>query len=105
MLCEEKTMTVKDLIQTEIENLDEDELEQLYEVIKMVAHWRRHNLEMMLRFGALLEQTKQAGVSLEQVTPVAQRTGVIAKLRRVAIDGPEDLAANHDKYIVDSNGE
>jgi hypothetical protein len=64
-------MTTKELIYAEIERIDEAQLDELYTVIK---HFTR---------------TQQA----------AAKPSLMAKLKRVQIDAPEDFAANLDLYM------
>ena len=63
-------MTTKQLIQAEIDALGEEDLGELYEVVK--------------RFAA----SKSEG----------NGSGILAKLRAVKIDAPPDFAANLDLY-------
>ncbi|MEE8302360.1 MAG: hypothetical protein V3S24_07980 [Candidatus Tectomicrobia bacterium] len=64
-------MTTKELIQAEIETLSEEELDELYAVIKHFAQSKRD----------------------------AQQQSFMAKLKRIQIDAPEDFAANLDLYV------
>jgi hypothetical protein len=65
-------MTIKELIETEIENIDETYLEELYQLILSFI------------------QTKQQ----------MQKQSLMSKLKDIQIDGPEDFAANHDLYAA-----
>jgi hypothetical protein len=67
-------MTTKELIEAEIDRMSEEELDELYRFIKDFAHSRRSNTDQ----------------------------SIMAKLRKIQFDGPEDLAANHNLY---SSGE
>jgi hypothetical protein len=64
-------MTTKDLIQAEIEHLSEQEL---YEVYKMVKEFT---------------QSKQTG-----------KQSLMSKLRSIRIDAPEDFSTNFDLYLT-----
>ena len=64
-------MTTKELIQAEIETLSEEELDELYAVIKHFAQSKRDT----------------------------QQQSFMAKLKRIQIDAPEDFAANLDLYV------
>lgn len=63
-------MTVKDLIQVEIDKLPEESLHDLYEVIKQFA-----------------QKKSQA------------KKGALSKLKSIKIQGPEDFAENIDLYL------
>jgi CRISPR/Cas system CSM-associated protein Csm2 small subunit len=67
-------MSTKELIQAKIEQLDEEQLKRLYQEIQRIS----------------------------QPEKMTSSTTLMAKLRRIEIDGPEDFAANLDLY---SNGE
>ena len=64
-------MTTKELIQTEIETLSDEELDELYTVIKQFTQSKRH----------------------------AKPQSFMAKLKRIQIEAPEDFAANLDLYV------
>lgn len=64
-------MTIKDLIYTEIDKLEEETLNELYEIVKHFAH----------------------------VQPARTKTGALKKLKRIKIQAPEDFAANFDLYL------
>ncbi len=64
-------MTVKEKIEAEIETMGNAELEELYELIKHFS--QRHR--------------------------TGERSSLMAKLKKIEIDAPEDFAANHDKYV------
>lgn len=64
-------MTTKELIYAEIDNLGEDELEQLYELIK----------------------------SFTQPKTNGDKRSIMAKLREIQFDGPPDLSTNLDLYL------
>ncbi len=63
-------MTTRELIYAEIERVDDDQLDELYAVIKQFT------------------QSKQAA-----------KPSLVEKLRRIQIDAPEDFAANLDLYL------
>ena len=64
-------MTMKERIKEEIDRLDEEQLEELYEVVKGLA------------------ESKEGGPELS----------LMARLKRIEIDAPEDFAANLDLYL------
>jgi hypothetical protein len=68
---ERGVMTTKELIQAEIEHLSEQEL---YEVYKMVKEFT---------------QSKQTG-----------KQSLMSKLRSIRIDAPEDFSTNFDLYLT-----
>ncbi len=70
-------MTTKERIYTEIETLDEDELQQLLGVIEN------------------LTQAKPQ-------TTAARKPGLLSRLKEIHINAPEDFSANIDQYM---NGE
>jgi hypothetical protein len=63
-------MTTKELIQAEIDNLSEEELEELYRFVKEFV----------------------------QSKPQMRESSLMARLRAIRIDAPEDFAANFDLY-------
>jgi hypothetical protein len=65
-------MTIKELIYSEIDGVGEENLAELYEVVK--------------RF------TQEKAVQLNP--------GVLSKLKRIKIQAPEDFAANLDLYLT-----
>ncbi len=65
-------MTTKALIQSEIENVPAENLGELYEIVK--------------RFAAASSDLP------------ARKTGVLARLKQIKIEAPEDFAANLDHY-------
>ena len=64
-------MITKEIIRSEIEKLNDEDLDKLYEIIKNFTN-RKH--------------------------PVKQPS-LLSKLRQISIDGPEDFAANLDLYV------
>ena len=62
-------MSTKQLIEEEIQQLDENQLNELYRIVKGLSSQKR-----------------------------AAATGLMAKLRGVHIDAPEDFASNLDQY-------
>lgn len=64
-------MTVRDMIYGEISKISEENLDELYEVVKHFA------------------QTKSN----------QPRTGALSKLKRIKIQAPADFAANLDLYL------
>jgi hypothetical protein len=67
----EAYVTTKELIFAEIERIDEAHLDELYTVIKQFA----------------------------QAQQPANKPSLMAKLKRIQIDAPEDFAANLDMYV------
>ena len=65
-------MITKELIRAEIDNLSGEYLEELYEIIKRFAQSKRQ----------------------------AKKQSLISRLKSIAIDAPEDFAANHDLYVT-----
>ena len=63
-------MTMKERIKAEIDRLDEQQLNELYEVVKDLARPKDGERELSL----------------------------MAKLKRIKIDGPEDFSANLDLW-------
>lgn len=64
-------MITKELIQVEIDNVDDEYLDELYDLIRRFA------------------QEKQRGA----------KSTFMAKLKSIQIDAPEDFAANLDLYV------
>jgi hypothetical protein len=74
-------MTTKERIKAEIEHVsDEEELNELYELVKGFTESRRHS---------------NGG-------KIAGKQSLMSKLRSIAIDAPEDFSANFEQY---SSGE
>jgi len=65
-------MTVKELIQVEIDAVNGEDLQELYDLIKRFAHSKRQ----------------------------AKTHSLMETLKSIAIDAPEDFAANHDLYVA-----
>jgi plasmid stabilization system protein ParE len=65
-------VVTKELIQTEIESLGRQDIEELYDLIKRFAQSKRQ----------------------------ARKQSLMSKLKSIAIDAPEDFAANHDLYVI-----
>jgi len=65
-------MTTKELIQTELDRLSGEELEELFAVIKRY-----------------LQSKHQAA-----------KPSLMSQLRAISIDAPEDFAAQHDRYVT-----
>ena len=65
-------MVTKELIKAEIDSLSGQDLEELYALIHRLG------------------QSKQQ----------AKKLSLMSRLKRIAIDAPEDLAANHDLYVI-----
>jgi hypothetical protein len=65
-------MTTKELIQTELDHLSGEELEELFAVI------RRY-----------LQSKHQS-----------PKPGLMSQLRSISIDAPEDFATQHDRYVT-----
>jgi len=68
-------MTIKELIYAEINRIEEDNLDELYEFVKQFA------------------------IAKSTTKP---KTGILNKLKRIKIQAPVDFAANIDQYM---NGE
>jgi len=68
----EVNVVTRELIQTEIESLERHDLEELYDLIKRFAQSKRQ----------------------------ARKQSLMSKLKSIAIDAPEDFAANHDLYVI-----
>lgn len=64
-------MTTKELIKTEIDSIKEEDLDELYALVKQFA------------------EAKETG----------KKQSIMEKLREIQFDGPEDLAANLDLYL------
>ncbi len=64
-------MTTKELIQAELDRLSEEQLDQLYRVIRR-----------------LTRAEEEAG-----------NASLMSRLRQIRIDAPEDFASNHDRYL------
>lgn len=62
-------MTAKELIQAEIDDLSEEELKEVYRLVKEFTRSKTNKLSLM------------------------------ARLRNIRIDAPEDFAANFDLYM------
>lgn len=67
----DQAMTTKELIKAEIDSLNQEELDELYTLIKKFARSRAAG-------------TKQS---------------IMSKLREIQFDGPEDFAPNLDLYL------
>ncbi len=65
-------MTTKELFKTEIDNLDNQDLEELYKIFRNFL------------------DTKS----------VSQKPGFMSKLKRIKIDAPEDFSANLELYAA-----
>ena len=64
-------MSTKELIEAEIEHLNDEQLEQLYQVVRELSASKKP----------------------------ASSPSLMAKLKQVKIDGPEDFATNLDLYL------
>ena len=64
-------MTTKELIKAEIDNLSDEHVDELYKMIK----------------------------SFPQSKTSTSSPGLLAKLKRIKIDAPEDFASNLDLYL------
>ena len=64
-------MTTKELIQSEIDRVSEDHLDELYKLVKDFAQSRQQNIKQSL----------------------------MSKLRSIKIDAPEDFSTNFDLYL------
>ncbi len=65
-------MTTKELIYTEINNIEEDDFDELYELLKRFAHSKQRS----------------------------RKPGLLTRLQRIQIDAPEDFATNLDLYTT-----
>ncbi len=65
-------MVTRELIHSEIENLNAQELDELYKLIRQLNRGKRKS----------------------------KKKGVLSKIRRVKISGPRDFSVNHDLYIT-----
>ncbi|MBV6399736.1 MAG: hypothetical protein CNIPEHKO_00013 [Anaerolineales bacterium] len=65
-------MASRELILSEIDNLNSKELDELYKVIRQMN----------------LEKRK------------SKKKGALARIRKVKISGPKDFSVNHDLYIA-----
>ncbi len=65
-------MTTREVIEAELDKIDDAYLEELYELIQQFAEMRQ----------------------------TSKKQTLMSKLRSIQIDGPSDLAANLDKYIL-----
>lgn len=65
-------MTVKEMIEAEINAMSGEELQELYGVIQKFAQSKRKK----------------------------KKSSLMAQLKRIRIDAPEDLAENHDLYVA-----
>ena len=65
-------MTMREVIEAELDKIDDAYLEELYALIQQFA------------------ETRQPG----------KKQTLMNKLRSIQIDGPSDLAANLDKYVL-----
>ena len=64
-------MTVKEMIEAEIDSMGSADLEELYEIIRRFARERQ----------------------------ASRKQTLIAQLKSIEIDALEDFAANHDRYV------
>lgn len=62
-------MAIKELIKAEVDNLDEEHLDELYDVIKRFVEWKHTHKE-----------------------------SIMDQLRHIKIDAPEDFSANFELY-------
>jgi hypothetical protein len=65
-------MTIREVLEAELEKIDDAYLEELYEIIQRFV------------------QTRQSG----------KKQTLMHKLRSIQIDGPSDFAANLDAYVL-----
>jgi len=64
-------MTTKELIQSEIDRVSEDDLDELYQLVKDFTQSRQQNA----------------------------RQSLMSKLRSIKIDAPDDFSTNFDLYV------
>ena len=65
-------MTLKEIIYAEINKIEEDNLEELYQFVKQLAIAK---------------------------SPAKPKTGILNKLKRIKIQAPVNFAANIDQYM------
>ena len=65
-------MTLKELIYAEINKIEEDNLDELYQFVKQLANAK---------------------------TTAKPKTGILTKLKRIKIQAPVDFSANIDLYM------
>jgi hypothetical protein len=66
-----QTITLKDLIKAEIDKLEEENLDELYELVKRFAETKSQN-----------------------------KSGILSKLKQIKIQAPKDFAANVDLNLI-----
>ena len=65
-------MVTRELIYSEIDRLNADELDELYKLIRQMSQTKRKS----------------------------KKKGALSKIRRIKIVAPRDFSLNHDHYIV-----
>ena len=65
-------MVTRELIHSEIERLNAEELDELYKLIRQFNRGKRKT----------------------------RKKGVLSKISQIKISGPRDLSVNHDRYIT-----
>ncbi|MBV6452698.1 MAG: hypothetical protein MHPDNHAH_03460 [Anaerolineales bacterium] len=68
-------MVTRELIHSEVDRLNADKLDEVYEHIRQLNRGKRK----------------------------LKKKGVLSKIRRVKISGPKDFSVNHDLYISGKN--
>jgi hypothetical protein len=66
-----QSITLKDLIKAEIDKLEEENLDELYELVKRFAETKSQN-----------------------------KSGILSKLKQIKIQAPKDFAANVDLNLI-----
>ncbi|MBI3161663.1 MAG: hypothetical protein HYZ23_04100 [Chloroflexi bacterium] len=65
-------MVTRELINSEIDRLNLDDLDELYKLIRQLSRAKR--------------KTK--------------KKGALARIKQVKVSGPKDLSVNHDRYVI-----
>ena len=65
-------MVTRELIHTEIDRLNTEDLDELYKMIRQLSRGKRKS----------------------------RKKGALSRIKRVRISAPKDLSVNHDLYIV-----
>ncbi len=111
-------MTVKERIHAEIDSLDSSELDELYEVIKLyarspksfaeaiarmiAAHEEQGKVltELLDRLNMRLKESNKPGTQAAAPSQPPHGANLVEKLKSISLDGPEDFAINHDRYVL-----
>lgn len=65
-------MVTRELVYSEIDRLNADELDELYKLIRQMSRTKRKS----------------------------KKKGALSKIKRIKIMAPKDFSLNHDQYIV-----